>query len=145
MLTDCSNCTIKENELYDNQWGISLKSNWYQYRTKNKNNLVENNLIRDNEMGVMLLTGGRNNVVSNNNLISNTKNAWFSLVISFAEPIQPRMLDNTWDGNYWSDWSSENPYPVEGSIQISVQWLVFYINIPWRMYDENPADEPYDW
>jgi len=145
MLTDCSNCTIKENELYDNQWGISLESNWYQYRTKNKNNLVENNLIRDNEMGVMLLTGSRNNVISNNNLISNTKNAWFSLVISLAEPIQPRILGNTWDGNYWGDWSGESPYPVEGYVQIHVQWLVFSINIPWRMYDENPADEPYDW
>jgi len=143
LMMDCSNCTIRDNELYDNQWGVSLEGRmggipWYI----NKNNKVISNDIHNNAMGVYLYLG-RGNSIIRNNLIDNNVNAWFDLSIDFGHPNPSRPLYNKWNANYWSDWEKPFPKPVPGYVEVTFQSLS--LSLPWRIFDMNPADEPYDW
>jgi len=142
MLMDCSYCTVSGNEIYDNGWGISLESNWYQYRTRNKNNLVIRNTITENGVGIALLTGSKNNSIIENNLINNSRNSWFSLYIDISEPNTPHPLYNEWDGNYWSEWESSSPRPIKGVVTVYLGRKSIFLNIPWFMFDKHPATQP---
>ncbi len=142
LMMDCSNCTIRDNELYDNQWGVSLEGRWRLPWCKNKYNTVIHNSIHDNGLGIFLEDGWRNSFIEND-IINNDVNARFSLVLFFEDQNPSRPFYNEWNANYWSDWEKSFPKPIPGYVEVTFQ--SFSLSLPWRMYDTNPADEPYDW
>ncbi len=138
-LMDCHDCTATGNEIHDNGAGIWISSG---YVTSMEHNIeVAWNSIRRNEFGVLSETS-INNVFRENNFIDNDKQAWFMerMILGFP-PTPTNPCNNTWSRNYWSDWSSSEPKPISGKLEI--YGFIFSYSIPWRMYDRNPAMEPY--
>jgi parallel beta-helix repeat protein len=97
-------------------YGIDISSS--------KGNVISNNTIRDNKIGLRLEEGYMTQIFQNN-FINNSHNAFFYL-FSFA---------NHWDNNYW-DRPRIEPYMIIGRL--------FLLIIPWVNFDWRPAQEPFD-
>ena len=134
LLTDCSYCTISGNEIYSNQGGVMLDGTLGANYEGSTNNVVINNSIYSNGVGIYLEFHCENNYIKYNNFIDNNKNAYFW----FYE----KVFYNLWDKNYWSDWNLPAPKPIRGSFDIVI--FRFLIRIPWFMFDMHPATEPYE-
>jgi hypothetical protein len=56
---------------------------------------------------------------------------------------------NTITDNYWNDYHSTSPKQIEGKIILWYTWDELEANwkahsFPWYIYDQHPAQEPYD-
>ena len=105
ILTGCNDCVIDHNNIIENkQIGVLL----------------------DYEVIIYFIEDGKNNSITSNNFIGNTKDALFLV-----------NKDTTWDKNYWNT-SLTLPHLIFGSIPF------FSVSFPWISVDWHPASEPYD-
>ena len=138
-LMDCSNCTVSGNEIYYNDRGIMVESN---YMWEKQYNLIKRNNVYSNSGVGIYIEGSLRNDFTENNLMDNGDNAWFWEQTIIGYPYSPlRPCYNVWDKNYWSDWSLPTPKPIKGVL--TVWWSSLYIDFHWFMFDKHPAMEPY--
>ena len=105
ILTGCNDCVIDHNNIIENkQIGVLL----------------------DYEVIIYFIEDGKNNSITSNNFIGNTKDALFLV-----------NKDTTWDKNYWNT-SLTLPHLIFGSIPF------FSVSFPWIKFDWHPSSEPYD-
>ncbi|MFO8133787.1 MAG: right-handed parallel beta-helix repeat-containing protein, partial [Thermoplasmatota archaeon] len=135
-------CTVTGNEIHDNGAGVMIEGGYrLPWSTSYGNVITRNNISGSSHLG-LYLEDSRENQITENNFI-NQDNMYFHFFIKMDDPNPSKPLYNDINRNYWSDWSSSEPKPIEGEVEIAI-WL-FILDFPWYMYDENPADEPYDW
>jgi parallel beta-helix repeat protein len=138
------NNTISQNTVQENRWGIELNSG----ATHTK--ITDNNILDNYEVGIQIVDA-MNTEIKRNNFIGNTQNAYFMSVCVMR---YPRLLFNTWDGNYWDE-SKILPVPIPGDLwfmpfprlPISISFPHFSLTqwqLKWTVFDKHPAQEPYD-
>ena len=145
------NNVMSGNNISNNNWGISLSGSTDNTIEKNEissndeygviiggfesvKNTISGNNIQDNKMGIKLYAG--NNIISYNNIMENTKNAYFKAKGKSA-------LTNKWIANYWGK-PKILPQVIIGKGYV---WSSFFID--WYYFtlfdfDWRPAREPYD-
>jgi parallel beta-helix repeat protein len=115
----CKRSNITRNIISNNgDCGIYLRG------ASNENSINAKNTIQNNTIGLKL-TESNKNVISNNNFINNSKQAFFS-----------NALFTKWKNNYWNDWPHFRPRMVRGSIGLS--------DLPWVNFDWHPIRKPYN-
>ena len=115
----CKGSNITRNIISNNgDCGIYLRG------ASNENRINGKNTIQNNTIGLKL-TESNKNVISNNNFINNSKQAFFS-----------NALFTKWKGNYWDDWPFFRPRMVRGSIGQR--------ELPWVNFDWHPIRKPYN-
>lgn len=91
-------------------------------------NRIEKNSIEKKENGI-ILEWSFFNVIRNNNLINNTRQAYFA-----------NSSLNLFLRNYWSDWTVKKPRPIEG-----FRYGYFLQKSrAWTTYDVRPVQEPFE-
>lgn len=96
--------TIHKNKLINNLAGIVVMGKPENDLT---NNIISENLIKDNQCGIQLLSYTSNNQIYHNNFVNNinpeenTPNNAFDCTNN--------IWDNGQEGNYWSDYKEQNP------------------------------------
>ena len=143
LVSDSSNCTISGNELYSNQAGVRLYGTIGVNYEGSTHNVVARNDIYGNDVGIYWESGCKNNYFTYNNLVDNSENAYFWTSLEIGDPDFPlhRPCQNIWNRNYWSDWTTSVPKPIQGMLTV---WLSsFYIDLPWLTFDKHPAAEPH--
>lgn len=107
----CVGGTISENIISHNgECGIYLRG------ASHKNSITNRNTIQNNAIGLRL-SESIGNVISKNNFISNSVQAFFYSA-----------LLTTWKNNYWDDWMHVRPRIIPGSLgQREIPW----VNIDW--------------
>jgi len=111
----CNECTVEENILESNSYGIEMYSC--------KRNFLRRNTLKNNRFGIWFDMDSNMNKISSNNFIENNIHATFS--ISFR---------NLWLRNYWDNWKLPLPKPVFG----------FVYGFPWLNFDWMPRLKPYE-
>lgn len=92
-------------------------------------NRISNNIIKQcSEYGIWIIWSFLN-LITKNNFIDNGCNAYFE-----------NSSFNLWWKNYWDDWSSSRPRPIEG-IRYGP---ILKTTDPWKTYDLRPAKAPYN-
>lgn len=87
------NNIISQNTISSNRWGIELNSG--PMNTK----ISDNNIIGNHEIGIQIIDASKTEI-TRNNLINNSKNAYFMAIMILR---YPRLVLNSWDGNYWGE------------------------------------------
>ena len=106
-------------------------------------NLITRNSIYSNGVGIYIEFHCDNNYFTCNNLINNDRNANFFFCYEPLPKWSYKPGFNTWNRNYWSDWSSPVPKPIKGVLHVIFGPLT--LPLSWYQFDMNPAAEPYDW
>jgi parallel beta-helix repeat protein len=115
----CNRSNITRNIISNNgDCGIYLRG------ASNENSINAKNTIQNNTIGLKL-TESNKNVITNNNFINNSKQAFFS-----------NALFTKWKNNYWDDWPHFRPRMVRGYLGIR--------EIPWVNFDWHPIRKPYN-
>ena len=143
LVSDSSNCTISGNELYSNQAGVMLDGTIGVNYEGSTHNVVTHNNIHGNDVGIYWESRCVNNYFTYNNFVDNSENAYFWTSLEIGDPDFPlhRPCQNIWNRNYWSDWTTSIPKPIQGMVTV---WLSsFYIDLPWFAFDKHPAMGPY--
>jgi len=137
-LADSSYCSVYRNEMYENQAGVMMRGTLGINFKGSINNIVTNNSIYSNSIGVYMEFHCEDNRIAYNNIVNNDRNAYFWF---YKKPFL-----NMWDRNYWSDWTLESPKPIIGILDVIMDVFIFYFifPIPWLMFDKHPAMEPYE-
>ncbi len=144
LLMDCSYCTISGNEIYSNEAGVMIKGTTGVKYEGSIYNVVTRNNIHENGVGIYWQSGCKNNYFTYNNLVDNSVNAYFWAIVEIGNPEFPPHApsqNNRWDKNYWSNWRLPLPKPIRGTLTVLLP--VFYVNLPWFVFDMHPAMEPY--
>lgn len=146
---------IINNDLYNNDFfAIKLEGNQYSYTEESNNNSISKNHIINNEnfglildwsyyniisentiinnlLGIFLENKSNNNFLYNNNFINNTRNAqdnsnntWYNSSLKF--------------GNYWSDFTDKYP----NANFTNIIWEIPYIINGGNNYDRFPLVNP---
>lgn len=126
-------------------------------------NIFYRNIFSNNQYG-MTLTASQGNTITGNNFINNSDYQ----VISISHPFVGVALSlyyhrqsarngsffsllgrNQWEANYWSDWNSSSPRPIDRVIYFwSLRLLTRITGTPYPIhlsqYDWHPAQDPYD-
>jgi len=113
-LSFCNECTVEENILERNSYGIEMYSC--------KRNFLKRNTLKNNGLGIWLEMDSNMNKIFDNNFIENNIHATFSI-----------SLHNLWLRNYWDNWKLPLPKPVFG----------FVYGFPWIQFDWMPRAMPY--
>ena len=115
----CERATITGNIISDNGGcGIYLRG------ASHKNVINEGNTIQNNAIGLRL-SESKGNVISKNNFINNSVQAFFY-----------SSYFTTWRSNHWDDWLHFLPRIIRGTLgQREISW----VNIDWH-----PVRKPYD-
>jgi len=118
---DSKNNLVKCNNISNNRCGISVTDSYYV--------TIENNNIYHNNQTGLSLAWSRGCTISKNNLIENSRNAYFRNIFSTYRK-------NKWDNNYWSDYKGIFGFPkiIRGKLYF----------LPSFALDWHPAKEPYD-
>lgn len=115
----CKRSNITGNIISNNgDCGIYLRG------ASNENRINGKNTIRNNTIGLKL-TESNKNVISSNNFINNSIQAFFF-----------NAFFTKWKSNYWDDWLHFRPRMVRGSIGIR--------ELPWVNFDRHPIRKPYN-
>ena len=106
------------------------------------NNVIHDNIITYNQLGINFFLAD-DYEVNSNNFINNKKHAYFEYVLFFQ--FMPRIK---WNGNYWDDWNFRLPRFIRGEKVIVFVfrpgWVLKESVCPWYNIDMHPAQEPYD-
>lgn len=147
---ESENAQAMKNTIYENEIGVFLHEN---------NLVVKNNNIRNNNVGVeMVYCIG--SIVSCNNLTNNdlgirfqngkngkycsiTFNNFFNNTLQANFIYYARLRYTNWNSNYWSDWKTTSPRPIEGKIVIN-RWPNIHREYSWIQYDRFPSKDPID-
>ncbi|HIH28974.1 MAG TPA: hypothetical protein HA260_04125, partial [Thermoplasmata archaeon] len=139
--------SYRKIEIYNNY----IEKNDYGISVCGRNTVVYHNVIVNNLLIGIDVTGSQN-IIKQNNLINNTVQATFSYwraeIIYNLFSLHLKM--NTITDNYWNDYHSTSPRQIEGKIwglwytwdELEQNWRAH--SIPWYIYDQHPAQEPYD-
>jgi parallel beta-helix repeat protein len=127
------------NMVYGNQF-ISNVIGIHLQRQSDYNNITKNNISMNRDFGFRQWGGGKENVVSYNNLMKNNENVQL-YYYSFREK-------TIWKYNYWDDYIGIGPKKIDGILRISLFDLGFGPLISFSFsrdnYDWTPVKEPYD-
>ena len=132
-------------------------------------NVISMNSIQNNELGIFLEVSTKTTIIQNN-FVNNEINATFArsntvelffkilgIYLNFSPLLKIKVsARNIWDENYWGT-SDISKYKINGyrgffynDIQGYFNTLNSFLNEPdpsifnWKVYDWNPAQEPYD-
>ncbi len=126
-----NNCTVANNTIYSCQTGMLLISSsnimvsgntisdslydGIELCTSTSNTITGNEVSRSRDYGLYLSSGDGNTIYGNTFIDNNGAGTSYNT----EHPQTYDMGRNTWayggQGNEWSDWSSDGPYPHEGS------------------------------
>ena len=147
--------TFTENLLTGNDEGVfsflSCKNVYYR------------NEISNNDMGIYFFIS-QQNTIEENNFIDNEQHAsivyanfvelfvsvYYKLHYSKNSKFLSLIGRNVWDANYWSDWESTLPKPIQRGIYLLGLQLFLskiagkILPFPIPQFDWHPAQEPYD-
>ncbi|MHA1198799.1 MAG: right-handed parallel beta-helix repeat-containing protein [Candidatus Heimdallarchaeaceae archaeon] len=105
-LISSPNSTLTQNICKNNELGISLAMTHYC--------LITYNFLQENEdYGILLKLDIDNNIIHHNTLIDNN--------LGGTSQAYDSGVGNVWydskteEGNYWSEWNSKKPYPIDGN------------------------------
>jgi parallel beta-helix repeat protein len=119
-----SNNTIVGNIIKNCNFGI-------RFFSSSQGNIIVRNTIFNNSYGIEL-DGSSYNIVTQNNIMKNTKQD-----ATFGRGFWVRPLHNMWNRNYWGE--------AKSSPKLILGWLLLWsIRIPLINFDWHPAQEPYD-
>lgn len=145
---------IKENIIYDNQIGISIKHDGCHFNDILYNQIVDNkigvfcrgdnteimiNNISNNEIGVFI-EGGIANQIFNNNFYNNDAHGYFEDILFWI--IVEEYVDNKWNNNYW-EIPREVPYKISGLFNLSPWGNEFALWFSFFRFDWNPSLDPF--
>jgi parallel beta-helix repeat protein len=146
---------FSENFLDDNEYGFvsmaSCKNTYYR------------NELSNNEYGILLMVS-QQNTINENNFINNTGQAfimhmnfvgltisiYYKRYFSRSSGYLSLIGRNRWNANYWSDWESSLPRPIDRVIYLlGLEFILSRITgkqypLYIFQYDWHPAQEPYD-
>ena len=144
------NIIISQNTIQSNRWGIQLNGGAV-------NTIITQNNINDNHgmfpghdgIGIYIYQASKTQI-TNNNLIDNSQNAYFTAVLIIR---YPQFVLNTWDGNYWG--KPSNIVRINGTfwlmpfprLPVGISFPNFDLTqweVPWVAFDKHPSQEPYD-
>jgi parallel beta-helix repeat protein len=118
----------KNNKIMGNSLKAGSEVAIYLVGRCNKNR-IEKNSIENNIWYGIWVDWSFFNIIQKNNFLNNEVHSYFENA-SF----------NFWIDNYWDDWSSKKPRPING-----IRYGYFSKNQRnWTTYDWRPAQEPYD-
>ncbi|MBN2603724.1 MAG: hypothetical protein JXA91_06305 [Candidatus Thermoplasmatota archaeon] len=144
-------------------------SGFYRGIICSNGDVVKNNLICDNEIGIQLWAYTSNSspcIIRNNNFVNNKIHASFELCCTSDYPKYVstickydwikdcKLKDNQvpknkllsrnfyWYENYWDNWIGFGPKLISG--RLILLDLPSPVTIPWFNFDWHPAKEPYD-
>ncbi len=139
---------VVNSEFYNNiiinntENGISIKGDAEQYGGYIGNNIIHNNTIENNPIGIYLYVESGSNIVQyndirsneigielffhysvdgisiiqNNNFINNKRSihrySWIPVQYVIRDPSLLSPPQETWDNNYWDDWNISLPRPI---------------------------------
>jgi len=109
---------ISENYIYNNKLGIRLQQN-------SVNNIIRNNTISKNSIGLLLSDSSNNNEITYNTFRKNLLSAVFIGCVT-----------NTWNHNYWNR-PRVLPKTIVGLRRVGK------VSVPWINFDLHPAKTPY--
>jgi len=115
------------NKIINNSLANSAKNGVSLIGSCDKN-LIEKNSIEEKEIGLVIVWSFFN-LIKKNNFINNSIQAYFN-----------NSSYNLFFKNYWDDWSSFKPRPLEGLRY----WPFLKKTTPWKIFDWHPAKEPYN-
>ena len=120
---DSSNNNVISNNVISNTYiGLYIAVKCYF-------NKIFSNIVKQSSKYGIWIHWSFLNLVTKNNFIDNGCNAYFE-----------NSSFNLWFKNYWDDWSSSRPRPIEG-IRYGP---ILKTTDPWKTYDLRPAKAPYD-
>jgi len=124
-------------------FGNIIKNNFVGFALSgNSNNIIKDNIISHNELGINFFLAD-NYEVNNNNFIKNEKHAYFEYVLFLQ--FMPKIK---WNGNYWDDWNLPLPRIIKGEKVIVMVLRPGYVIkstiCQWYNIDWHPAKEPYN-
>ena len=143
-----------ENSIKDNDYGFASEVSC--------RNMFYHNTLMNNTVGMSLIES-KQNTIKENNFINNSNQSdikyigFIGLALSLFYKIRfskdSGLLSlfgrNHWEANYWSDWGSSSPKPIDRVFyllglqivlgQITDKQYIFHI----AQYDWHPAQEPY--
>jgi len=139
------------NQIFDNTVVSGYEVGIAFLYSSNKN-VVSDNIIRNTYVGVFLAGSCNFNKISSNT-IKQCYEYGIWIYWSFLNFVNKNnFMDNgcsayfenssfiLWWGNYWDDWSSSRPRPINGTRY----GPLLKTTDPWTTYDWRPATEPYD-
>jgi len=140
------------NQIFDNEVVSGYEVGIAIVDSSNKN-VVSDNIIRSTYIGILLSVSCFFNKISSNT-IKQCSEYGIWIYWSFLNFVNKNnFMDNgcsayfenssfiLWWGNYWDDWSSSRPRPINGT---RYGPLLKTTTDPWTTYDWRPAQEPYD-
>jgi len=153
--------TISYNLIFNNWYGIYI--GWYKcegnkiygnYITNNRlfgilmnsfyasETIIESNSIEFNKEGIFIaVSEPGSTLITKNNFIGNIVDARFGylLIYYIKKPFSDR-----WSNNYWGE-TGQSFKIIHGELLIpDIRPFYTGIEIPWVVFDWNPAQEPYD-
>ena len=106
------------------------------------NNIIHDNIIEYNQLGINFFYAD-DYEVNSNNFLNNEKHAYFEYILFLQ--FMPRIK---WNGNHWDDWNFRFPKLIRGEKVIVFVfrpgWVTKATICSWYNIDWNPAQEPYD-
>lgn len=129
----CQN-TFSRNELANNRHGLGLEASY-------ANTFTENNFINNTKFQ------GYVSVYSPFSFL--VISLFYKVLVDRNATALSLVGRNQWDANYWSDWESSSPRPIDRVFFLLSLRLLSRITgksypIYLSQYDWNPAQEPYD-
>jgi len=134
----CNECTVEENILESNSYGIEMYSCKKNLIEKNKifnsahdgvslwdsyKNILKENTFKNSRRGITLARGSSMNRILSNNFMENEMHAIFY-----------SSFQNWWLRNYWDNWKLPLPKPISGT----------FFGFPWIQFDWMPRVMPYE-
>ncbi len=148
------NNAFAENIIKDNDYGFATELSC--------RNMFYHNTLINNTVGMSLIES-KQNTIKENNFINNSNQSdikyigfiglalslFYKIRFSKGSGLLSLFGRNHWEANYWSDWKSSSPKPIDRVFyllglqivlgQITDKQYIFHI----AQYDWHPAQEPY--
>lgn len=129
--------------------GMLLDYDGYHYFSGSNYNIISGNIISRNNATGIIVFDSYHNFITKNNFINNFGGGgypqrWWGN--AFFDFIAIRFIclfhANTWNLNYWSDYTYEGQFPkiIRGALEL----FLSEFPIIWITFDWHPAQEPYD-
>jgi parallel beta-helix repeat protein len=139
------NNMVFRNIVENNRWGINIVSS-------DGTKVYDNGIINNHETGLNIHTSTNTMICRNNFVQTDTHNgyqhSYFNAVNRFSQ-----YNTNSWDENFWSDKTKQSSVQINGFFDYVVSIPIGYnhfaefeiFDFPLKLYDRNPAQEPYEW